>query len=312
MTSRSRSPTVSRPRRRLPAGVIASTPGVCRSVGDQFGGHAFGVAQQVAAGAQAVLRDGAQHLLFQLGAHARQHAQLLLLAEAFQLVDGADAVVLEDERDALRPEPLDFEELERAGRELLRAARRAARRSRCSTISRQHRRQALADAGNIGDLARRIAQDIGDALGMAFDGRGAVAVAADAEGILAGDLHQIGRLPQHARDFLVLHPMTILAIVGRARAYAGSRASLVPAGFARPRRASLVPAGFARPRRASLVPAGFARPRRLRRPRQASLVPAGFARPRRASLFLDRPGGLSYRPASASFLRAPPRMSVSA
>ena len=41
---------------------------------DQFGRHALGVAQQVAAGAHAVLRDGAQHLLLQLGAHARQHA----------------------------------------------------------------------------------------------------------------------------------------------------------------------------------------------------------------------------------------------
>ena len=48
---------------------------------DQLRRHAFGVAQQVAAGALAVLRDGAQHLLFQLGAHARQHAQFLLLAE---------------------------------------------------------------------------------------------------------------------------------------------------------------------------------------------------------------------------------------
>ena len=65
-------------------------------------------------------------------------------------------------------------------------------------------RQALADARNVGDLARGVAQDVLDALGVALDGRGAVAVAANAEGILAGDLHQIGRLPQHARDFLVL------------------------------------------------------------------------------------------------------------
>ena len=69
------------PRRRLPAGVIASTPGTSRRILDQFGGHAVGEAQQEAAGALPVLRDGAQHLLFELGAHARQLAQLLLLAE---------------------------------------------------------------------------------------------------------------------------------------------------------------------------------------------------------------------------------------
>ena len=96
----------------------------------QFGGDAFGVAQQKAAGALAILRDGAQHLLFELGAHARQLAQFLLLAEALQFVDGADAEVLEDQRDALRAEALDLEELERGGREFLPAAGRGARRSR--------------------------------------------------------------------------------------------------------------------------------------------------------------------------------------
>ena len=99
--------------------MIASTPGTCAQVLDQLRRHALGVAQQIAAGALPVLRDRAQHLLFQLRAHARQHAQLLLLAEPLQLVDRADAVMLENQRDALRTEPLDLEELQRAGRELL-------------------------------------------------------------------------------------------------------------------------------------------------------------------------------------------------
>ena len=42
--------------------------------------------------------------------------------------------------------------------------------------------------------------------GIALDGRGAVAIAADAEPVLAGDLHQVGGLPEQPRDFLVLQP----------------------------------------------------------------------------------------------------------
>ena len=49
-------------------------------VAGQLARHVLGIAQQIAAGALAVLRDGFEHLLFQLGAHARQHAQLLIEA----------------------------------------------------------------------------------------------------------------------------------------------------------------------------------------------------------------------------------------
>ena len=80
-------------------------PGVSPRYGGQFVGHVFGVAQQVAAGALAVLRDGAQHLLFQLGAHARQLAQLLLAAQALQFVDGADLVMFEESAMLFGPRP---------------------------------------------------------------------------------------------------------------------------------------------------------------------------------------------------------------
>ena len=96
--------------------MIASTPGICRRYSISSAADALGIAQQKAAGALPILRDGAQDLLLQLRAHARQHAQLLLLAEALQFVDGADVEVLEDQRDALGPEPLDLEELERGRR----------------------------------------------------------------------------------------------------------------------------------------------------------------------------------------------------
>ena len=68
----------------------------------------------------------------------------------------------------------------------------------------QHLGQSFADAGNVGDLAFGVAQDIDDTLRVAFDGSGAVAIAANAEAIFGGDLHQIGGFPEDARDFLVL------------------------------------------------------------------------------------------------------------
>ena len=49
-------------------------------IGGELVSHVFGVTQQIPASALAILRDRLQHLLFQLGAHARQHAQLLVEA----------------------------------------------------------------------------------------------------------------------------------------------------------------------------------------------------------------------------------------
>lgn len=52
--------------------------------------------------------------------------------------------------------------------------------------------QALPDAGDIGDLAVRVFQDVLNAFGIAIDDRGPVAIAADAEAILARDFHEVG------------------------------------------------------------------------------------------------------------------------
>ena len=149
-------------------------------------------------------RDGAQHLLFELGAHARQLAQLLLLAEALQFVDGADVEVLEDQRDALGAEALDLEELERAGREFLPAAGRAARRSRVRRFRPAPAASPLPMPGMSVTLRSGSRRISAMRSGIAFHGGRAVAIAANAEAVLAGDLHQIGGFPEHARDFLVL------------------------------------------------------------------------------------------------------------
>ena len=101
------------------------------------------------------------------------------------------------------PEALNLQELERGGRKLFQQQvaplAGTALRNLC-----QHVRQALADSRNVGDLAFGIAQNVDDALRVAFHRGRAVAIAADAKPVLARDFHQIGRFPEHARDFLVL------------------------------------------------------------------------------------------------------------
>src|ERR1039457_7300333 len=118
--------------------------------------------------------------------------------------------MLEQQRDALRSQPLDLEEFERGRRELLQQQIAALAGAAPDDLF-ENEGQAFADAGDAGDLALRVLEDVFDPLGMAFDIGSAVAVTADAERIFAGDLHQIGGLPEDARYLLVLHPRSILA-----------------------------------------------------------------------------------------------------
>ena len=111
--------------------------------------------------------------------------------------------MLEQKGDAFGAEPLDLQKLQRGHGEPLqqRVAHLATGALRDLL---QHERQALADAGNVGDLPFGVRQNIGYALGIAFDGRRAVAVAADPEAILTGDLHEVGGLIQYTCEVSVL------------------------------------------------------------------------------------------------------------
>ncbi len=131
--------------------------------------------------------------------------------------------MLKNQRDALWPQALDLEKLERGGRKFLEQRIAALARAAFHDI-RDDSREAFPDARNVRNLAVRIAQNIVNALGITFDSRRAVAIAADAEGILPGDLHQVSRLPQHARNFAILH-LALESIVrsgaGRTMAWGG-------------------------------------------------------------------------------------------
>ena len=110
---------VSLPRRRLPAAVMLSTPGVSFRYSISSAATRWPKLSRKRPALWRYCAIDLQDLLFELGAHARQLAQLLLAADALQIVDGADVVVLEQQRDALRAQALDLQQLERAGRILL-------------------------------------------------------------------------------------------------------------------------------------------------------------------------------------------------
>ena len=53
-----------------------------------------------------------KYFFFQLRAHARQVAQLLLAADAFQIIHRFDAVMFVEQRDAFRAKPLNLQQFE--------------------------------------------------------------------------------------------------------------------------------------------------------------------------------------------------------
>jgi len=156
-----------------------------------------------------MLRDAAQHLLFELRAHARKFAQLLVAAELLQFVHRCDAEVLEQQCDALWSEPLNFQELERHGREFQQQLIAFVEAAALVDVL-QDGGQAFSDARNVGDLPFRIRENSGDALGITFDRGSAVAITADAETVFARDLHQIGGLIEDSCEFAIFQAFSLL------------------------------------------------------------------------------------------------------
>src|SRR5690606_26159494 len=81
----------------------------------QLLGYTAGETEKVSPRTAAVLLDRTQHFLFELRSHTRECPKLLLAAEAFQIIDGVNFEVLEQDGDALGSEPLNLQKLEGAG-----------------------------------------------------------------------------------------------------------------------------------------------------------------------------------------------------
>ena len=148
VTRMSRSPTVSRPRRSDPAGVILSMPGNFSRYAVSFSASIFGGVDQEAAADAAVVFDGLEELGFVLLAHARQFANFSLARQFLDAIDVADLVGAPDQSDGLGAEALNLQQLQHR-RVIFLAAVRSGQSSLPSLKSSCRLRQhALADAGN--------------------------------------------------------------------------------------------------------------------------------------------------------------------
>ena len=82
---------------------------------DEFIGLAFGFVEQKASGDAAVVLNGLEQLLFVLFAHARQFAKFAFAGELLHAIEIANLVGAPDQRDGLRSQALDLEQLQHGG-----------------------------------------------------------------------------------------------------------------------------------------------------------------------------------------------------
>ena len=99
--------------------------------------------------------------------------------------------MLEQDCNAFGSQSLNFQEFQCGGRVFEQQDVAALTGSALDNLG-QHSGQSLADTRDVGDLPFRIFHDIGDAFRIALDGGGPIAIAPDAERILAGDFHEVG------------------------------------------------------------------------------------------------------------------------
>ena len=164
---------------------------------------AIGFVEQEAPGDAAVILNRLQDFLLALFAQARQFAQL---AFARQLLHAGEIAYLEgapQQRNGLRPQPLDLQQLQHRGpvflQQLLMRAELAAAAQLLDVGG-----HAFADAGNLQQLLGFVDQ-CRDLLGQAFEGLGGAAIGADAERVVAIDLHEIGGFVEDVGDGFVVH-----------------------------------------------------------------------------------------------------------
>ena len=114
-TSRSRSPTVGRMRRRLPATSAAWTPGWRAQEGQQLLGEGPGAPERDAVAAAGERFDAGEDLGFGLLAHAGQAAQLAGAGGGFQLGQVGDAQLLPEQGDLLGSQVGHLQQLHQGG-----------------------------------------------------------------------------------------------------------------------------------------------------------------------------------------------------
>ena len=164
--------------------------------GDERGGRLVRFGHQPAAGRARPLLERLQDEGLLLRAHALEAAQPSLARRALEVVERADAELAVEQRDGLRADALQAEQVEDGRRELL---------QQLLVIGDRAGVDELADLGvevlaDPGDREPCRGRQVGDPLGGVRDGLRGVAVRADLERVLALDLEQVADLGEHARD----------------------------------------------------------------------------------------------------------------
>ena len=170
---------------------------------DDLIGLALGGVQQKAAGDAAIVLDGLEQFLFLLFAHAGKFANLSFFGQLGHAIEIAHLIGAPDEGDGLGTQALDLEQIEHRGAIFLEQFRMQ-RKLPLLEHFLQVQQHAFADAGD-GKNFLGFVDQVGDLLGLSFNGFGGVAVGADAEGILAVDFQQVGGFVENAGDGLVVH-----------------------------------------------------------------------------------------------------------
>ena len=169
----------------------------------EFFGFRLGCINQKAPTNAAIVFDGLEQLRLVLFAHARQFANLALSRQFLDTVHIADFVGAPDERDRLRPQSLNLQQLQHRRAVLLQQFR-LHRQLAVFEEFLEIAKHAFADAGNFEDLLR-LSDEIFYRLRMILNRLRGVAVRANAEGILPIDLEQVGSLVKNIGDGLVVH-----------------------------------------------------------------------------------------------------------
>ena len=146
--SRSMSPQVSQPRRRLPTGVDRRAGRALAEVADERGRRVVGVRQQMAAGVALAFLERLEDQRFLLRAHAAQRADAAVGRRAFEIVERADAELAVQRGDGLRADALQVQQVEDGRRKL---GEQLAMKGRIAGLGdlADSRGQVLADAGNL-------------------------------------------------------------------------------------------------------------------------------------------------------------------
>ncbi len=161
------------------------------------------VQDHAALGALRLPETGAD-LLDHLGAEPRQLGDLAGLDRLPEVGDGFHLEFLVEQPDPFRAEPLNAQEIEEAGGQLL------DERAPLRHLAGRHQRfdlagDPLADAGQLREIEAAGAHQLGERLGVVAHGARGVAVGAHLEGVPVGHLEEVGDLVELAGDVGILH-----------------------------------------------------------------------------------------------------------